>query len=387
MKILFITHQYPWPANSGQKLRNFFNLKHLSCHHDVDLIVSDTEKRTLCSEIELGKLYHFHYQEPNKLLAPFIQVVKGMSFYQYRFQNEELRTLVESIQGDYDLIWLGGLQHYINLKGIDLKPKVLLDNHNVESELYREYMVSTKNLLTKPLLYLEFQLLQSFERNAWKKVNINTSCSEQNAIEIFDYNQASHYLPNCMDFKRNFSPQLSASKKFKLIYCGTMNWLPNVDAIEYFMDEIWPKLKIDSQIEFHLVGGGLPSQVEDKIKAEENCFYHGRVPDLNPYYESADLSVVPLRMGSGTRLKILEAGSYHLPTVSTSVGAEGLEDFFTHGVYQADSPEEFVHNIFNLKANPKKLKSSKTSIFEHFKNYYSTNANSNRINQIFENKI
>lgn len=383
MKILFITHQNPWPCDSGQKLRNYFNLKHLSTEHEVDLISTDKEPPGSIN-LPLNKQISLRYKEPHKILSLYAQVIKKTSFFEYRFKNTELYEYISLNHQKYDIIWFAGLQHMINLpRDLILKPKIILDNHNVENSLYQEYSESKSNPIEKILLKNEANLLKGYEEYSWKKSDINFACSKEDTAAICEFNTQSFQLPNCMEDSKEprYNPQ---SESFKLIYCGTMNWLPNIDAMEYFMKSIWPHICNIPKIEFNLIGGGLPSPLQSLFDQYPNAHYHGYVKDIDPLYEAASLSVVPLRMGSGTRLKILEAASWALPTVSTQVGASGLECFYGQGVYKAEDEESFIKSIKDLYANRAQLKKDSELISSYFKRNFSTISNGERIDQILK---
>ena len=137
-----------------------------------------------------------------------------------------------------------------------------------------------------------------------------------------------------------------------IVFTGSMDWRPNQDAVEYFADDLLPILKQrDSSIESTFVGRNPPEHI---VRRDGVGGVHitGTVDDVRPYIEEAGVYIVPLRIGGGSRLKILEALAMQKPVVSTSVGAEGLEVTDGQDILIADTPSEFADQVMRLFDNP-----------------------------------
>jgi len=181
----------------------------------------------------------------------------------------------------------------------------------------------------------------------------------------------------------------SGDKPFRLVYSGLMGWKPNEDAALYFGHNIWPEIKkalrhcdtkalknqgtgalrhcdtktsdgssaIVSEchsvsIEWFIVGRGPTQKVKELAENDESITVTGEVADVKPLVESADIVIVPLRIGSGTRLKILEAMAMSKPVVSTSIGCEGLDVTSGENIVIADMPEDFASTVLKLMNDP-----------------------------------
>jgi glycosyltransferase involved in cell wall biosynthesis len=147
-------------------------------------------------------------------------------------------------------------------------------------------------------------------------------------------------VPNGVD-TTYFTPADRATCPGYLLFTGSMNYWPNIEAVQFFAKDILPRIRERvPKATFHIVGTSPTKEV--KQLASDCITVHGTVPDMRPYYRDAEIVVVPLLHGGGTRLKILEAGASGKAIVSTSVGVEGLEFRQDESLVVADSPDEFV---------------------------------------------
>ena len=237
----------------------------------------------------------------------------------------------------------------------------LLSQQNVDSAIWRRLCQETANPIRKCLYWTQQRAFERYERLINPKCDIVTCASEidkqafqrtsaesrfeiiPNGVDIEDYQPDStpvgetsrSRLPlgetsgldaieqtSGLDAIGQTSPsQLNAH----LIYIGSMDWYPNEDAVTFFADEVLPRIheKLPN-VQFSAVGGN-PSPRVQKLAADPQILVTGRVPEIKPYFAQATVFVVPLRIGSGTRLKILEALAMGKAVVSTTVGAEGLD--------------------------------------------------------------
>jgi glycosyltransferase involved in cell wall biosynthesis len=154
-----------------------------------------------------------------------------------------------------------------------------------------------------------------------------------------------------------FEPPAHTEPKADLIFVGSMDWLPNIDGVQYFVSEILPlirKRRPDCRV---AIAGRRPTQaIQDLGKRDSGILVTGTVPDVRPYLWGSSISVVPLRIGGGTRLKIFEAMAAKLPVVSTTVGAEGLPVTDSKHIAIADSPERFAQRCLELLSDGERCK-------------------------------
>jgi glycosyltransferase involved in cell wall biosynthesis len=138
-----------------------------------------------------------------------------------------------------------------------------------------------------------------------------------------------------------------------IVYSGTMNWHPNIDACHYFLDEVFPLIQKEiHNVRFMIVGKNPDDTLLEKIKDIRGASCSGFVKDMESVLKNASVSVVPLRMGSGTRIKILESARLGLPVVSTSKGAEGLEFEEGKDLLIGDTPKQIANHVLHILKDP-----------------------------------
>ena len=156
-----------------------------------------------------------------------------------------------------------------------------------------------------------------------------------------------------------------------LFFQGVMDWYPNRDAVEFFARTIFPRVRAECpHARFVVAGRNPPNEFVERFKSDPRIEFTGTVPDMRPYLAAATVVVIPLRLGGGTRIKILEACAAGKPIVSTSIGAEGLDLEPAKEIVVADSPAEFVRWVVNLLRDPARCnglaKSARKAVVERY---------------------
>ena len=225
----------------------------------------------------------------------------------------------------------------------------VLSQQNVDSEIWRRLCDETTNPFYKFAYWTQQHAFQRYERVLSPKFDAVTCTSGIDAT-VFQRHCAEDaitIIPNGVDVT-HFQPDFTAEAPAHLIYIGSMDWYPNEDAVAFFADEILPGIQVEVQdVQFSIVGGN-PSVRVQKLAERDGVVVTGRVPEIKPYFAEATVFVVPLRIGSGTRLKILEALAMGKAVVSTSVGAEGLDLKNGEEIFIADEPTAFSDAVTRL---------------------------------------
>jgi glycosyltransferase involved in cell wall biosynthesis len=209
------------------------------------------------------------------------------------------------------------------------------------------------------------------------------ACSDEDRRDLESLNKLKGFkIPNGVD--TDYFVFDSSAEKFQspfLIYSGWFATKANQDAISYLVDEIWPLiLKAKLGLRLCVLGGGMPSVLHSKLLSVQGVEVLGEVPDVRPHYQKASVSLVPLRIGSGTRLKILEAMSHGLPVVSTKKGAEGIEvENGTH-IHIADEPADFAKAILHLLSDRNLFDQIRTSARKLVERKYDWDVIGNQVN-------
>jgi polysaccharide biosynthesis protein PslH len=156
-------------------------------------------------------------------------------------------------------------------------------------------------------------------------------------------------VPNIVQIPEGSRPPRSRSS-FTFLLVGSLGHYPNLDGLAYFCEEVLPLIRRDApmRFSFKVVGGGIPGKDRKRLSAIPEVQFAGRVKDLSPYYADADAAVIPLRAGGGTRIKVLEAFSYRVPVISTTIGAEGLNVHHGKHLLLADTPQSFARECCDI---------------------------------------
>lgn len=224
----------------------------------------------------------------------------------------------------------------------------VLDAHNVEYDNTRR-MAKIKN---KPLRRLYYQI-------EWKKMMrdelamahqqdaiLTTSVRDKLLFDEQTPNIPKFVIPNGVDLSY-FKPRDVEPEKHTLVFVGMMTYVPNYDGVLYFLDEIFPRiLSVLPDAKIYIVGKNPPVAISKR--ANKNIIITGFVDDVRPIIQKASVYVVPLRMGGGTRLKIVEALSMKKPIVTTSIGCEGIDVIHRKSVLIADEPQQFADSVIEL---------------------------------------
>ncbi len=237
-------------------------------------------------------------------------------------------------------------------------PSVVLDWHNIESELMHRYAGSTANPAKKLIAARTAQLLEKLEQEALRSIAAHTVVSERERGKLLvragraTVDAGIHVIPNGVDTAAFANkPVPAAGGRKTLLFVGSMDYHANSDAVLWFVNDIWRQLANQfPNLDFKIVGRDPPASV--KALAGPGIFVTGTVDDVRPFYHEAFALLVPLRVGGGTRLKILEAMAAEVPVISTRLGAEGIDAKDQQEILLADSAAEMAASIQALLIQP-----------------------------------
>lgn len=358
MKILFLTRDLPYPAINGYKKRNFYLLKELAARKAEIILFSesspnDTEAisylKTYCQEVRIIKLRQRSVF--SKFISAFLSLFSTLPFSVKArtspILKREIQVYLEKNQ--IDIIICDAIYRSLNIPFNNKAVKILYE-HNIESKIIERYVEMERNIFKKILACLEFIKLEVFQKKMWSKFDCCIACSslDKRAIEEKARTANVFAINNGVDCSY-FSSDSYPVHKSSLVYTGQIGWHPNEDALIYFLKNIYPLIKRDRpQANFWIVGGEPSGKLKLLTKNDKSVIITGFVEDVRPYIGEACVYVVPLRIGSGTRLKILEALSMQKAVVSTSVGCEGLDVENNKHLLIRDNPEEFAEAVVQL---------------------------------------
>lgn len=226
------------------------------------------------------------------------------------------------------------------------RPVVCLDEHNIEYEILLRTARGRSHLLRRAYNAIDGIKVRREEKRAWSRVDGCSVCSVRDEETLLAEAPRTRtvVVPNGVDLE-SFTPrENSQCEPATLLFFGAIDYYPNTDAVLHFLDEVMPRLVArNPRIKLCIVGRRPPESV--LARRASNVEIAGAVDDVRPWIEQATAVVVPLRIGGGTRLKILEAMAMGKAIVSTTLGAEGIDAIHGRDLLLADGPESFAAHV------------------------------------------
>jgi glycosyltransferase involved in cell wall biosynthesis len=283
-----------------------------------------------------------------KRRAQFTSLLSPLSFQRQSLQSPAMQAEINrlNVEQGFDVIQVESSQ----MCGFTYPShiKLLLDEHNIEYELLYRTFQTESSPVRKLYNWLEFHKFRREEQRSWLRADgcILTSDREEVILRQLMPGKPTTVVPNGVDVDF-FQPTTPDVDPDSIVYVGVMHYRPNVDAALYFIREILPHvLRVRPSARFTIVGGGAPDEL--LRLAGPNVVFTDTVPDTRPYVSRAAAFVVPLRMGSGTRLKVLEGLAMSRPLVSTSLGCEGIDAVDGQHLLIADEPTAFASAVLRV---------------------------------------
>jgi glycosyltransferase involved in cell wall biosynthesis len=354
MKLLWVKADFLHPTDRGAQIRTLEMLKQLHKRHEIHYVAlnNGSPEGVVRSSEYCSRAYPIDHYVPEKNTVAFAaQLVKGLvsplPVAVSRYQSDKMKRQIENLltQEKFDRVVCDFLFPAPNIP--DLASCVLFQ-HNVEAFIWKRHV---ENARLPARLYFQIQAkrMLAYEGEVCRAVKSIIAVSEVDAERMrSQYGaQCVSAVPTGVDIEY-FKPSAGSPRKADLVFVGSMDWMPNVDGAQWFVREILPlirKRKPDCSVAF---AGRKPTRAVLDLAQDPLIQITGTVPDVRPYLWGARISIVPLRAGSGTRLKIFESMAAEVPVVSTTIGAEGLPLENGTQIHIADEPQAFADRCIAL---------------------------------------
>lgn len=358
MRILWVKADKLLPVHNGGNIRSFHILRALAKDHEVTYFSYYGGGRDLAYEQELGE------QLPGAICVntearelsgfgrgiDYLASVWGAAPYAVsRFRSKRVQERLQTcLAQGFDVAVCDFLDAAINFLKQRNVPTVLFQ-HNVESEIWRRHALAESNPLKKQLYRIEHRKMLRYERRLVEQFDHVIAVSENDRRLMSAWVHASDIsvVPTGVDLEQYHPDDSARQLESLVVFVGAMDWEPNIDGVEYFCAEIWPKVLASvPSAKFRIVGRNPGRRIQDLACASVEVT--GSVSSVVEHLRQAAVVVVPLRVGGGTRLKIYEAMATGRAVVSTAVGAEGLEFHDGTDIVVKDNPQEFAQSIVHL---------------------------------------
>jgi polysaccharide biosynthesis protein PslH len=360
MKLLFLTGTLPYPPTDGWKIRVFALLRGLAQHHDVSVVsfMRPIDDALAAQRLrEHGIALHVIPRDPRYAPAKLLQgLISQTAFPILNYSDERMAQLVRHVlrSDTFDLVQIEDI--HMAQYCVGLPQPTILDLHNIESLLMRRYARQETNPLKRAYAEITWRKLATYERDTCRLFSHCLTCSDDERVLLQTRCGVDRVsvIPNGVDIDAyaahdvGLSNGAAAPPGDRIVFVGRMDYHANVEGVRWFCRHVWPRIRADRPGALFQIVGGYPVPEISRLAHADEIEVTGFVTDVRPYVKHASVVVVPLRVGGGTRLKILEALAMSKPLVSTTVGAEGIEAVPDRDLVIADRPEEFADEVVSL---------------------------------------
>lgn len=369
MRVLQLAPRVCWPLDTGAKLRNYHLARILSENACVSLLAFQHEG-------EPDTIPQNHYEQMVTVKRdhgyPLTKVLRGAfgttPLPLLNYTTEPMKRALKQLlaDNDFDLVQLESihLMGYVPIiRASRSNPLVICDWHNIESELMRRYGERERNILRRNYARRTTKLMADAEKQAMVELDAHVTVSERDAELLHALNSEARVstIENGVDAVFYSDAQIAnahqrwatettevLSGKDRIVFVGSMDYHANIDGVISFCRAVWPRLReCRPDLVFTIVGRDPTPAVRD-LASLSGIEVTGTVDDVRPYYHEALASVVPLKVGGGSRLKILEAMAAGVPVVSSTLGAEGLNVHNEKDILIADSDDSMIEAVVRI---------------------------------------
>jgi glycosyltransferase involved in cell wall biosynthesis len=365
MKILFVSPYLPSPARFGGQRRVEGLMRGLAQQHDVSILAFNASDEFEHDSIEATRAFCCQVTTLPGLDLPTIvekrklqlrSMLSRHSFEQLQAtRRADFQTKIDELlaRDAYDVVQV----EFANMASFRYsnrgkRPLLVLDEHNIEHDLQRRSAGTTEGMMRRVYNSLNWRKLGREELNAWRRFDgvVLTSARDQQLLHEIWRGTPTVIVPNGVDVQR-FQPAETATDRDTIVFFGANNYFPNHDALLFFIDEILPCIVARRpNVQLQIIGPGAQREVLERQGKHVQVV--GFVDDPQPYIDRAAAIVVPLRVGGGTRLKIVEAMAKSKAIISTRIGAEGIDVTHEHDVLLGDTPTEFAEQVVRVLEHP-----------------------------------
>ena len=397
MKVLQICHKPPLPSTDGGciainniskgLIRELGSIKVLTINtlkHPFDLKKFDKDY------IKNSKIESTFVDTKLNIVDAFSNLVTYDSYNVSRFFSPDFNALIiKTLKSEsFDIVLLESLftTPYIETVRTYSTSKIILRSHNLEYIIWQRLSRESLNPAKKIYLKLLSSQLKNYELNILKKIDGIATISNQDKKKYLELEcpVETVTIPFGLETKNyNNNNKNREDGKLKFFHLGAMDWKPNLEAVGWLLDEIWPKIqKKIPHAELHLAGKNMPDWLFKKKYI--NVFNHKEVQDSSKFISEHDVMLVPLLSAGGIRVKIIEGMAHGKAIISTKIGAEGIDYKNEENILIADSPKDFYNEVLKITTGKTDYKKIGENAREHIIKTYDQSKISKKLVGFFE---
>jgi polysaccharide biosynthesis protein PslH len=361
LRILWLKTELLHPVDKGGKIRTYYMLRELKRQHHITYLTLD-DGNAAADALERAAEYSHRalavaFRPREKFSAGFYadlaaNLFSPLPYVIAKYRSEEMSRAIQQqlASDDFQVAVCDFLTPSINLPAT-VPCATVLFQHNVEAMIWKRHYQVQRHPLKKAYLFGQWRKTTAYERDACRRFDqvIAVSADDREVMrrEYGVENVAD--VPTGVDTEYFRPSGQEPPQPNSLVFSGSMDWLPNEDAMQYFIDAILPRVRLAiPDVRLTVVGRNPYPRLLELARRDPSITVTGRVEDVRPYIERAAAFVVPLRIGGGTRLKLYEAMGMEKPVISTSIGAEGLPVLDGRELLLADSAEAFAGSVIRV---------------------------------------
>ncbi len=378
-RILFLTPQFPFPPNQGTTIRNYNLIRRVAHYHEVDLCTFATaDDLKMLPSTPVTQFCRHVYTVPMPSTRSVFPRLRSTCLSPWpdmalRLASPAMHHCLQTLFAEqrYDIVQVEGIEmapYTADIHGAGQPVLRIFDDHNVEFLLQkRAFLTDLRRMSRWPgALYslLQWQKLRRYEASVGRQHDIVLAVSAADGDELAKIfpSRRVQVIPNGVDLSFYADYVLDKDEQAvyipaqSIVFTGKMDYRPNVDGVLWFVNSVWPLVRADQpEAQFYIVGQKPHPRLLPLAKVP-GIVITGRVPDVRPYIAGAAVYVVPLRVGGGTRLKVLEAMAMHRAVVATPLGAEGYPVRHREELRLAASAADFAAAVSDLLDHPEARK-------------------------------
>lgn len=359
MRIVWLKTELLHPIDKGGRIRTYHMLRQLCREHQLTYVTLDDgtaapDARERAKEY-CHELVTVPFRTQEKRSTAFYRELVGNVFSPLPYAIAKYRVpaftaAIRAAARHADVVVCDFLFPSVNIPK-DLPAPVVLFQHNVEAQIWERHAAHAGNAVKRAYMREQWRRMRRFEGHECARFDHVIAVSEEDAELLRrDYSLGEvSAVPTGVDTEY-FTPSGDGVRsENELVFTGSMDWLPNEDAMQWFTAEIWPLIRSRMpDVRLSIVGRTPSAAVRELAERHPGVTVTGSVPDVRPYLERGSVFIIPLRIGGGTRLKVYEAMAMNIPVVSTRVGVEGLPLVDGQEYVAADSASAFADAVVRL---------------------------------------
>jgi glycosyltransferase involved in cell wall biosynthesis len=361
MKILMLSPDFPYPPNAGGRIRQWEQIKYLGQHHDLSLVsfIQSEEEYELQGVLEKYCNQAIMVKHSKNILPDDLEELHKLPWpIRGCFTNDMRRTLEELRPAHFDMVIIEFI--YMAYYRDFFPACTILHEHNIESSIYKQYSempnVSQEHIygLKKQRAFWKatWMLMAEYENKMWPKFPLRVTVSEKDKQEMDSRCHCGRSVVIENGVNTQSITLVDNGDSRKILFMGTMDYYPNADAVTYLFKSIMPFIwKKDPTVSLCIAGKNPPQSIR-KFASSPKIEVIANPDDMNEVARKCCLTLVPLRFGGGTRIKILDSLAMGLPVVSTSRGCEGLSVRDGSHILIRDEPEQFADAVLQIISDP-----------------------------------